>query len=432
MSRPFVLWAMQRTGGTALADALMRISEHPSAEHEPFNWSREREREFAPIVKAWIASGDRAALMKDLRGLAANGVLIKHCFELFSASFNVALLEATADAGYRHILLRRKDETARLVSKFVAEAQGAWFPGYGREVYAQVARGERALRPIPVDLIQAQCAHARNSEAALRKAFARWGVTPMECVYETLYLADAETRAKGFDALLEGLEFAPADRPSLAAACLETTKAGSQKTFEVVQNVPNIDAVLDGLEAMGCAPSPALSQRRRLDELKAQLSLAASARGWLLLDNLDQPWPGFSLKFDHASSLEFRLESADASFANVYFGVKNSIPIHNKSLGETLFVSLGEADYSETWPWCRHPQAADDLLPIPANWLESDLLARGVADRSLALQIVTAAEAFRNALAAAGYLPVSAEEWSRLNEAPAVGPARRRAGASLG
>src|SRR6202012_5459775 len=131
----------------------------------------------------------------------------------------VALLEATSGAGYRHILLRRMDETARLVSKFIAEAQGVWFPEYAREVYADVANGDRQLHPIPVDLIRAQCAHARNSEAALRQAFEQVGVTPIECAYESLYLADAETRAKSFDTLLDGLEFAAADRPALVAAC---------------------------------------------------------------------------------------------------------------------------------------------------------------------------------------------------------------------
>jgi hypothetical protein len=425
MSRPFVLWTMQRTGGTALADALMRHSEHPSAEHEPFNWSRDRARESWPIVERWIASGDRAGLVADLQGLASNAYLIKHCFELFSASFNVALLEATAGAGYRHILLRRMDETARLVSKFIAEAHGAWFPEYGREVYADVANGDRQLHPIPVDLIRAQCAHARNSEAALRQAFEQLGVTPIECAYESLYLADAETRAKSFDALLDGLEFAAADRPALVAACLKATEATGQGTFAVVKHVPNLEAVLDGLEAMGCAPSAAFEQRRRLDELKAQLSALASARAWTLVENLDQPWPGLSLKFDQASSLEFRIESADGSFSNVYFGVKNAIPVHNKSLGEALFLALGDANYSETWPWCRHPTPADEVLPIPANWFEGDALKRHVPDGALASRIVAAAEEFRRALAASGYLAVSVEEWTRLNNAPPVGRERK-------
>ena len=418
MSRPFVLWSLQRTGGTALADALMRLSEHPSAEPRPFNWSRDHAGQFAPIVKSWIASGDRAALMADLRGLAATTYLVKHGFEMFSGSFNLALLEATAGAGYRHILLRRKDETARLASKFIAEALGTWFPDQSRDVYAQVSQGARVLPPIPVDLIQAQYVHARNSEAAFRKACEYLDVTPMECAYESLYLADAETRANSFEALLDGLEFAPADRRSQVAACLEATKTSAQKTFEIVRRIPNIDAVLDGLEAVGCAPSAAFSLRRRLDELKAQLSVAASARGWALLENLDQPWPGISLKFDHASSLAFRIESADASFANVYFGVKNAIPIHNRSLSEALFVALGEADSSETWPWCRHPTPEDDLLPIPANWFDGEALQRGVSDGSLASQIVKTAEAFRDSLAAFGYLSVSAEEWTRLNDAP--------------
>ena len=53
MSRPFIVWTMQRTGGTALAQTLMGLSEHPAAEHEPFNWAQDKPREFWPNVETW-------------------------------------------------------------------------------------------------------------------------------------------------------------------------------------------------------------------------------------------------------------------------------------------------------------------------------------------------------------------------------------------
>lgn len=422
MSRPFIIWTLQRTGGTALAHTLMGLSEHPAAEHEPFNWAQDKPREFWPIVEAWRASGDRGALLRQLRDVAAHGRLIKHCFELFNMSFNSALLEATANAGYRHVLLLRVDESARLVSKFIAEAQGTWFADYGREVYAEVEQGRRNLAPIPVDLIQAQHRHASNSLGALRAAFSDHRVTPIEHTYEALYLGDAESRGSAYRSLLEHLEFPGAERQAMIAAFLDQSAASGQKTFEIMRRVPNIDAVVDALKAVGCAPPQALDRAGQLEQLKAQLAKEAEARGWLLRDNLQGRWPGLSLSFDSNSSLEFRIESADQSFDNVYFGVKNAAPAHNKSLGEALFVALGEARYSQTWPWCRHPGASDAILPIEANWSAGDTLSRGAAEGWLAQRIVAAAEAVRNALASSGYLAISDVEWAGLNGLTGAGP----------
>lgn len=415
MSHPFVIWTMQRTGGSALAEILMDMSEHPKTEHEPFNWSRDQPRQFWPIVETWTASRDGAALATDLAGLASRGFLIKHCYELFNMTFNVALLEATAKAGYRHILLLRRDEGARLVSKFIADAQGTWFAEYGREVYAEVGEGRRQLSPIPVDQVVAQYHHSQNCTAALGRAFGEHRISVMELTYEELYLAERASRSQRFGAVLETLAFPLEDRPSKIEAFLDRTKLGGQRTSGVLSRVPNIEEVVEGLAAAGCAAPGDFVRRRQLEQLKAQLSRHASARGWMLLENLDHDWPGFSFKFDQASSLEFRIESADMSFNNVYFGLKNATPLHNKSLDEALTVALGKADYSEAWPWCRHPNPDDDILPIEPNWAFGSVLARGIADGSLASCLVSAAEIFLAALGAAGYVAIGEAEWAQLH-----------------
>ena len=414
MSQPFIIWTLQRTGGTALATLLMDLSEHPQAEHEPFNWSRDQPRQFWPVVEAWMASGDGAALGRALDEVLAARVLIKHCYDLFNMAFNVALLEATIRAGYRHILLVRRDEAARLVSKFIAETQGSWFEDYGRQVYAELSDGRRQLGPIPVDQVVAQFRHARNSASALRRAAAERGAHLHESAYEDLYLADRDTQARCFAGLVESLDL-PAE-PSAAAIAdfVGRTKAGGRRTSWALSHVPNIEALVEGLAAAGCPMPTGFVRRGQLKLLVAQLSQGASARGWLLLDNLDRDWPGLSFRFDQASSLEFRVESADMSFNNVYFGVKNAQPIHNKSLGETLAVTLGPATYSTTWPWCRHPHTADDLLPIGADWAMGDTLDRGVPDGSLAARLFAAADRVRAVLGAFGYIATEEAEWARL------------------
>ncbi len=411
MSHPFVIWTLQRTGGTALADRLMALSEHPGAEHEPFNWSRDRPRPFWPVVARWTESRDAAALARDLDGILGRGTLVKHCYELFPMAFNLALLDAAARARYRHLLLLRRDEGARLISKFIAEAQGTWFEGYAREVYAAVGAERRQLRPVPVDQAVAQFEHARNATAALRRAFAERGIVSDDVTFEALYLADRPVRARSFAAVLDHLGFAAEDRAAETEAFLEATKRGGQRTAAVLHRVPNIAALVQGLAAAGCPVPADLARRDLIGNLVAQLSRLAAERHWIFEENVDGAWPGLALRFSGESGLPFRIESADNSFNNVYFGIRSRDATPNKSLDEALTLALGQATTSDTWPWCRHPDPDDDILPVDANWATSEALSRGVPDGSLAARIVAAAERFRAALIGAGALAVPPNEW---------------------
>ncbi len=163
MSSPFLIWTMQRTGGTSLTELLMAMSEHRSAEHEPFNWAKKQPRQFWPITEAWNNAHNAEVLRASLDGLFAQGYLIKHCYELLSMSFNMHLMQAAAGTPYRHVVLRRRDEPSRLVSKFIAESQGTWFKDYARKVFTQVAEGDRKLAPLPVDRVVGHYRHSEDS-----------------------------------------------------------------------------------------------------------------------------------------------------------------------------------------------------------------------------------------------------------------------------
>src|SRR5579863_9787871 len=105
MSHPFIIWTMQRTGGTSLTDLLLEMSEHKAAEHEPFN----RDRQFGAVTIAWAQTKDEEALRRALADLLAQRHLIKHTYELRDMQLNLALMEAAA-RDYRHIFLFRRDE----------------------------------------------------------------------------------------------------------------------------------------------------------------------------------------------------------------------------------------------------------------------------------------------------------------------------------
>jgi SAM-dependent methyltransferase len=249
MSSPFIIWTMQRTGGTALTDLLMDMSEHKRADHEPFNWSRTKSRQFWPVVEAWNKSKNDAKLAQDLDEIFAQKYLIKHCYELFGMPFNTRLIEAAAQTDYRHVFLRRRDEPARLISKFIAEANGTWFKDYASRVFADIRSGDRRLAPLPVSDIVAQFEHCRNMTKAVCAKLEDLNVDCHELDYEDLYIGERDPRRTRLIDFLEFLDFTPTEIDQHRPAIEKTLFEAGQNTESVAQFVPNIDEVKKALAA---------------------------------------------------------------------------------------------------------------------------------------------------------------------------------------
>ncbi len=252
MSHPFLIWTMQRTGGTALTDLLMTMSEHRRAEHEPFNWARRKPRQFWPIAEAWNDTGDAEALDRSLSAVLADRFLIKHCYELLSMPFNLHLLQAAARTGYRHVHLVRRDELARLMSKFIAEAQGTWFKDYSSKVFAEVVDGERDLGALPSARMVEHFHHCRNAAALINAALQRLGLDCTTVFYEDLYVGDREPRLARLLALLSFLGFTAEEVARHRDGIEDTLFHAGQNTRAVAPFVPNLDEVVAALAAAGC------------------------------------------------------------------------------------------------------------------------------------------------------------------------------------
>jgi hypothetical protein len=251
VSRPFIIWTMQRTGGTTLTELLMLMSEHRSAEHEPFNWARARPRQFWPITDAWNRTRDPVALAGSLDEVFSGGHLLKHCYELLSMGFNEHLMRAAARASYRHILLLRRDEPARLVSKFIAEAQGTWFRDYSRKVFSEVAEGQRTLGALPVERMVAHQLHCREATGTVTAWLAQLEEGFHTVCYEDLYSGIREARTARLHALLAFLEFDEGDIARHADSIEAMIFDGGQGTQSVAPLVPNIAEVLAALATPG-------------------------------------------------------------------------------------------------------------------------------------------------------------------------------------
>jgi Methyltransferase domain len=251
VSYPFFIWTVQRTGGTSLADLLMRMSEFKSAEHEPFNWRINKPRQFAAVARNWYETKDVPALQSGLKAIFAEQYLIKHCYELHGTPLNVRILRATAKTQYRHILLRRRDELSRLVSKYIAEANGTWFKDYASEVYAEIAAGSRGLRPLPVEEIVATYQHVSRATDRIQEVLRQLGVPWREVWYEDIYTGDRETRTQHLNGLFRFLGFSSETIAAHQDEIEEKIFSSGQNTRDILRFVPNLTDVRSALAAVG-------------------------------------------------------------------------------------------------------------------------------------------------------------------------------------
>src|SRR5687767_10672415 len=103
--RAFIIWTLQRTGGTNLARRLFeraslveaareKVQEPGSigakwlgavasqwSFHEPFNYGK-KSRIFGPVTERWVTTNDRQALDTALAEICSLRIGLKHCVEM--------------------------------------------------------------------------------------------------------------------------------------------------------------------------------------------------------------------------------------------------------------------------------------------------------------------------------------------------------------
>ena len=254
MSYPFMIWTMHRSGGTSLIRLLMEMSEHKSAEPEPFNWGRSRTRQFAYVTMAWRKNKDKAAFAAALAEIFAQRYVIKHCYQMFSVEFNRGLMEAAAKTEYRHVFLRRRDELARIVSQFVAEATGGWHPEMALRIYKNVREGRRKLPPIPVDEAVARFVSTRRRTDEVLRSMQEFDAPCLEVYHEDLYHGVRETRIARLYQVFDFLGFTAQMVEQHGALIEEKLFNRGQDTPSIARFVPNLPAVIAAVRAAGYEP----------------------------------------------------------------------------------------------------------------------------------------------------------------------------------
>jgi hypothetical protein len=146
----FIVWTMQRTGGTTFTSLLGSMHASPAV-HEPFN-GRNAKLEY------------RADIHSISKGSTPNKILgrnIKHCYEYSSDDFNSNLLNIAEECGFVSILLERRDELSRIESLALAKLTGAYGVKKADEMYPKIRKGEISIGAID---IASEVAHVRRCQ----------------------------------------------------------------------------------------------------------------------------------------------------------------------------------------------------------------------------------------------------------------------------
>ena len=245
MSFPFVIWTMQRTGGTTLASLLLSISEHPKLPHEPFNPTRE----LGWIKQDWMSNRDRKALRQNIQTAFQPSFVTKHCYELIPNQMNAVLMGVTNKMGYRHIVLDRGDEVDRILSWELARVTGVWGKKNSAQTYSAIKSGEIAVDPINIDEAVAHAQACRKKRDWLSAKFEQRNILPMFVFFEDLYGPENKGPAV-VGAILDFLEIDPNGIEDFQARRDEALTTRSQGSNSILPFVPNIDAARDALRAV--------------------------------------------------------------------------------------------------------------------------------------------------------------------------------------
>lgn len=309
VARPFIIWTVQRTGGTNLAQRLFEVSGLPGTQgtkletntcldtiasqwdlHEPFNYGK-KPRPFGFAAQAWAEQGDRALLQETAELACSHHVPIKHCVEMVPWPVSEALVRASLKHGYRHLFLYRRNPLNRLLSMEFARRSGVWGPNLkGSAQDDEIVFAEH----LPVAKLMA---HEKHSSLRLEQAWtllAEGGARLFPLAFEDVYLCpDPLLVKRRIWRLLNLLELPakPADVEQFTASIVGDGDQGTRDKYARFNGIPDLEAAL--------ASTPLFAR----DDGARRLHVRATTNrpAWILNASVDtQPaasWPDIGVTF---------------------------------------------------------------------------------------------------------------------------------------
>ncbi|HBS50774.1 MAG TPA: hypothetical protein DEA05_12150 [Rhodobacteraceae bacterium] len=240
--KPILILTLRRTGGTSLAQFLANLPGSGPFKHEPFNV----DRPFGQVHSAFRETQDRTALDRDIAEVMRDHPNVKHCIDNTPYRLSTGLIDFARDAGYRFLVLTRRDNARRLLSLAVAQSTGAWGSRQAAKVYPAIRSGE--IKPAPIDI--------PGLARIMRNDFHNLGVVMTHLrnnrishewiVFEDFYGGEAPVEVQARElAGRFGFDIGP-DHPLLDTF----GKSGGQGTETITGFIPNIDEARAALAEM--------------------------------------------------------------------------------------------------------------------------------------------------------------------------------------
>ncbi|MFI3154973.1 MAG: hypothetical protein QX199_02325 [Methylococcaceae bacterium] len=240
---PFIIWTLQRTGGTNLTQRLVDRSGLMCIQHEPFNLGRLH----GQITQQWIESKDESALAKDIQEIVAQQVIIKHCVEIVPWEISRALADATVHSDYRHLFLYRKNALDRLLSLHFAQKTGVWGPNMKKEIVPEEAKE----LTIPVDkLINHELKCVKLMQQTWQHLISH-GAHPLALSYEELYRADLKQATQALLPILKSLGLSKSEKQDYDFA-QEVIGKGDQGTRDKYASMTGVAELEQALSQVPC------------------------------------------------------------------------------------------------------------------------------------------------------------------------------------
>ncbi|MEO1017623.1 MAG: hypothetical protein AAFY56_08010 [Pseudomonadota bacterium] len=177
---PFLIYTLQRTGGTNLTQRLNRRSPFKMAQHEPFN----QPRVYGDVTRAWKETRDLTALRSAIDAICAKRENIKHCVEMVPWKITETLIESAEHAGYRHLFLARRDRARRLLSMEYAQRTKVWGPSHTDKVAFDTTAFEVPLNVDELVAHEERCVKLLNKTWEILRSH---DVKPAYLIYEDVY-----------------------------------------------------------------------------------------------------------------------------------------------------------------------------------------------------------------------------------------------------
>lgn len=261
----FIIWTLQRTGGTNLANKLMvasqcleraRMGSRPPESsrwlgqikdawdlHEPFNMGSHA-RAFGEVSQQWHDTQDIARLEEQIAAICALKLPIKHCVEMAPWPVSEALARIATEAGYRHLFLYRENPLDRLLSLHYAQKSGKW-GSYSRPTATDEA--EIFQEQLPVGAL---LKHETFCNQMLSRAWSvihLAGGSPLAISFEEIYDKKRPQLAKLKIAELFNELNLNSDEPAIAQTIHELIQYGNQGTRESYSRFKGIGLLRQGL-----------------------------------------------------------------------------------------------------------------------------------------------------------------------------------------